>query len=171
MKIHMRRFYRFILICVIITYFSLLNMAQAEQNIQPNSDLASDFTLGDLDGRVFKLSDYKSRVIVLYFMCTWCNDCRAAIPGLKDIYARYEAKGLILLKINIMESREKMKAYAKKYSIPYPILLDSDGSVSRNYGVVGVPVKLLINRDGRIVCWNCRSFDKLLEKQLDGTEH
>jgi peroxiredoxin len=172
MKTHVRWYYGFILICAIITYFSLQYMAQAEQNIQPNSsDRASDFTLSDLDGRVVKLSDYKGRIIVLYFMCTWCTDCRSAIPGLKDIYARYGAKGLILLNINVMESREKMTAYAKKHSLPYPTLLDRDGNVSRSYGVVGVPVKLLINRDGRIICWNCRSFDNLLEKQFERTGH
>ena len=170
MKIDVRRFFNFILICAIITYLSLQNIAQAEQNIQPNKpDRASDFTLKDLDGRIVNLSDFKGRTVVLYFMCTWCADCRAAIPGLKDIYSRYRAKGLVLLNINVMESREKTTAYAKKYDLPYPILLDGDGNVSRNCGVVGVPVKVLIDRDGWIICWNCRSFDSLLEKQFERT--
>lgn len=170
MKIDVRRFFNFILIFTIVTCFSLQNIAQAEQNIQPKrTERASDFTLKDLDGRIVNLSDFKGRTVVLYFMCTWCTDCRAAIRGLKDIYSRYRAKGLVLLSINIMESREKMTAYAKKYDLPYPILLDEDGNVSRTYGVVGVPVKILIDRDGWIICWNCRSFDSLLEKQFEVT--
>ncbi len=170
-EIHVRRFLSFILIFAILTCFSLQNMAQAEQNIQPKgSDRASDFTLKDLDGRIVKLSDYKGRTVVLYFMCTWCTDCRAAVPGLKDIYFQYRAKGLVFLNIDIMESREKAAAFAKKYDLPYPTLLDVDGNVSRSYGVVGVPVKVLIDRDGRMICWNCRSFDSLLEKQFERTE-
>jgi peroxiredoxin len=167
----MRWYYRFMLICAIITYFSIQCLAQAQQSAQSNSDRAPDFTLEDLDGRIVTQSDYKGRTIVLYFMCTWCTDCRSAIPGLKDTYARYGAKGLIFLNINVMESREKMTAYAKKYNLPYPTLLDRDGNVSRGYGVVGVPVKLLINKDGRIICWNCRSFDSLLEKQFETAGH
>lgn len=170
MKINARWFLNFITICAIFLCFSLQNIAQAEQNIQPKkTERASDFTLKDLDGRIVKLSDFNGRTVVLYFMCTWCTDCRAAIRGLKDIYTRYTAKGLVLLSINVMESRGKMTAYAKKYDLPYPILLDENGNVSRTYGVVGVPVKALIDRDGWIICWNCRSFDSLLEKQFEST--
>jgi len=38
-------------------------------------------------------------------------------------------------------------AYAKKNSLPYPTLLDPEGTISKSYGVVGVPVKVLIDRE------------------------
>lgn len=128
---------------------------------------AADFVLKDINGKEVKLSDYKGRPIFLIFMTTWCRDCYASIPALKTIYKRYHEKGLIMLNINIQETQAKMAAYSYKNDLPYPTLLDTEGTVSRKYGVGGVPVKALIDRDGRIICWNCRSLEAMLENQLE----
>ena len=161
MKISLRWISSFILICSIFTFFPVQNVVHGQD------DRASDFTLKDLDGRSVRLSDYKGRTIVLYFMATWCPECRGAIPQLKDIYSSYNARGLVLLAINVMESKDKVAAFSRKYNLPYPVLLDEDGKVYRSYGVGGVPVKALVDRNGRIICWNCRSFDDLLAKQFE----
>ena len=168
MKISLRWLFSFILVCSIITFFPIQNIAHGQGSANANQDdRASDFTLKDLDGRNVRLSDYKGNTIVLYFMATWCPECRGTIPRLKEIYSSYNAKGLVLLSIDVMESKEKVAAFSRKYNLPYPILLDEDGKVYRSYGVGGVPVKALIDRNGRIICWNCRSFDNLLAKQFE----
>jgi peroxiredoxin len=158
----------FILVCSVVIFFSVPYIAQEQGSATANQDdRASDFTLKDLDGRNVRLSDYKGKTILLYFMATWCPECRSAIPQLKEIYSLYNAKGLVLLIIDVMESKEKAAAFSRKYSLPFSILLDEDGKVYRSYGVGGVPVKALIDRNGRIICWNCRSFDNLLAKQFE----
>jgi peroxiredoxin len=158
----------FILVCSVVIFFSVPYIAQEQGSATANQDdRASDFTLKDLDGRKVRLSDYKGKTILLYFMATWCPECRSAIPQLKEIYSLYNAKGLVLLIIDVMESKEKAAAFSRKYSLPFSILLDEDGKVYRSYGVGGVPVKALIDRNGRIICWNCRSFDNLLAKQFE----
>jgi peroxiredoxin len=168
MKTYLRWLTSFILVCSVVLFFSVPYMAPEQGSAEANQDdRASDFTLKDLDGRTVNLSDYKGKTIVLYFMATWCPECRSAIPHLKELYASYNPKGLIFLSIDVMESKEKAAAFSRKYNIPYPILLDEEGKVYRNYGVGGVPVKALIDRDGRIICWNCRSFDSLLAKQFE----
>lgn len=161
MKISLRWISGFILICSILTFFPVQNVAHGQD------DRASDFTLKDIDGRSVRLSDYKGRTIVLYFMATWCPECRGAIPQLKEIYSSYNARGLVLLAIDVMESKDKVAAFSRKYNLPYTVLLDEDGKVYRSYGVGGVPVKALVDRNGRIICWNCRSFDDLLAKQFE----
>ncbi len=168
MKIRILWLFNFILICGIIVFSPAQNIALGQEGASGNQDdRASDFTLKDLDGRNVRLSDYKGKTIVLYFMATWCPECRGTIPKLKEIYSSYNEKGLILLSIDVMESKEKAAAFSRKYNIPYPILLDEDGKVYRSYGVGGVPLKALIDRSGRIICWNCRSFDDLLAKQFE----
>jgi peroxiredoxin len=128
---------------------------------------AADFTLRSLNGKDFRLSDYKGKVVLLNFMATWCPECRTSIPYLKAIYAQYNPQGLIMLSISVEEPEEKVAAFSKKNNLPYTTLLDREGTIARNYGVVGVPVKVLIDREGRIICWNCRSLDTQLEKQLE----
>ena len=168
MKKSLRWLFSFILVCSIIIFFCIPNVAHGEEIAKTqDDDRAADFTLKDLDSRSVRLSDYKGRTILLYFMTTWCPECRSTMPKLKEIYSLYNAKGLVLLNINVMESREKALAFSKKYSLPFPTLLDGDGKVYQSYGVFGVPLTALIDRNGRIICWNCRRLDKLLEKQFE----
>ena len=168
MKISLRWLFSLILVCIIIIVSPTQNIEHWQGRANANQDdCAADFTLKDLDGRNVRLSEYKGKTIVLYFMATWCRECRGTIPRLKEIYSSYSSKGLVLLSINVMESKEKVAAYSRKYNLPYPTLLDEDGKVYRSYGAGGVPVKALIDRNGRIICWNCRSFDNLLAKQFE----
>ncbi len=168
MKKSLRWLVSFVLVCNIIIFFLITNVANGEEIAKTRDDnRALDFTLNDLDGRNVRLSDYKGKTILLYFMATWCPECRTTIPHLKEIYSLYNAKGLVLLTIDVMESREKASAFSKKYSLPFPTLLDGEGKVYQSYGVFGVPLTALIDRNGRIICWNCRSLDKLLENQFE----
>jgi len=152
--------------CAILFFWGPTD-ARADQNAQSaDKDMAPAFALKDLDGRDVRLSDFQGKPILLYFMATWCPQCRAMIPRMLEINSRYSAKGLVILGVNVMESREKMVSYAKKNALPYRTLLDLEGKVAQSYGVVGLPVLALVSKEGRIICWNCRSLDKLVEKQL-----
>lgn len=133
---------------------------------QGGENIAPDFTLKDLNGRDVRLSQYRGKPVFLVFGATWCPQCREEIPEIKNIYSRYGPQGLVVLYIDVMESQSKVAAFVKKRSIPYPALLDTQGTVLDRYGIRGVPVKILIDRSGRIICWNCRSLPALLEKQL-----
>lgn len=158
----------FLISFLILLYSASAGFASASSDDAKADDAyAADFVLKDLNGKDVRLSDYKGRPIFLIFMTTWCRDCFASIPTLKAIYNRYHEKGLVMLSIDIQEPHAKVAAYAKKNSLPYPVLLDPEGTLSRKYGVGGVPVKALVDRTGRIICWNCRSLEEQIEKQFE----
>ena len=125
---------------------------------------APDFVLEDLKGNQVMLSDYKGKPVLLVFTATWCPYCRAEIPHLKEIYSRYNAKGLEIIYIDIQESVEKVSSYMAKHKIPFKTLLDKDGKVAYLFGVRGVPTQFLIGKDGTILCMECRSVDGMLNK-------
>jgi peroxiredoxin len=52
-----------------------------------------------------------------------------------------------------------VRAFADRYKIPYRVLLDKDAKVAMLYEIVGVPNLILIDREGTIVCRQCRSID------------
>ena len=124
---------------------------------------ALDFTLEDLNGNTVKLSDFKDRGVLLVFTTTWCSYCRKEIPRLKELYAKYKEKGLEIINIDIQGSKDKVSEYTLKHRLPYTVLLDKDGKVASMYGVRGVPTKVLISKNGTIVCFACRSIDIMLE--------
>jgi len=124
---------------------------------------APNFTLKDLNGEEVKLSNHKGKVVLLIFSTTWCPHCRTSIPYLKKIYQNYKDRGFVIFNINIMESQKTVSSFATKYDLPYRVLLDESGEVAKSYGIRGVPSLLLVNKEGTIVCRQCRSVDVLLE--------
>jgi len=131
------------------------------------NDQAPDFVLKDLKGGQYRLSDQRGKPVLLIFGTTWCSACREEIPRLKDIYARYAKKGLVMVNIDVRESRNKVSRYADKYELPYRLLLDENGAVSEMYGVRGVPALILLDEAGMIV-GEQRFIDPLLVNMFKG---
>ena len=130
-------------------------------------DKAPDFILKDIQGGKFTLSDQRGKPVLLIFGTTWCPSCREEIPHLKDIYTRYAKKGLIMVNIDIQESRDKVSRYADKYELPYRVLLDENGDVAKTYGIRGVPAMILLDEAG-IIIGGQRFIDPLLANMFKG---
>jgi len=123
---------------------------------------APDFELTDLQGNRVRLSDFRGMTVLLNFTTTWCPTCRSIVPYLKETYDKYRDRGLVILNINIQESPRKVGAFAKRHDIPWSVLLDPDGRAAKTYQIIGVPDLTLVNKDGMIICRQCRSLDLLL---------
>ena len=124
---------------------------------------APDFRLKDLKGRDVSLGSLRDRPVLLVFGTTWCPYCREEIPRIKEIYRQGREKRLEVLNIYINEQEAKVAAFAAKYELPYPVLLDKDGQVAERYQVRGVPTLVLLDRQGKIVCYQCRNLDAMLK--------
>ncbi|HHO76521.1 MAG TPA: TlpA family protein disulfide reductase [Deltaproteobacteria bacterium] len=134
-----------------------------EQSIEVS---AADFTLRDLEGKTHVLSEYAGKTVLLNFTTTWCPYCIKDIPNLKKIYSEYKDRDFVLFSIYIQESDTKVASFAKKYKLPYTVLLDTDGRIAQSYGVRGVPTKILVDKKGTILCLACRSLDVMLDKEM-----
>lgn len=128
---------------------------------------APEFILEDLQGDKVKLSDYIGRDILVNFGATWCRYCRKEIPDLKKMYSKYREKGFEILNIYTRENENKVASFVDEYNIPYRVLLDKEGIVSRQYGVRGVPTHCLVSRDGMILCYGCRNLELILRVLFD----
>ena len=71
------------------------------------------------------------------------------MPLLQEI-SRDHADDVTILGIDLGERAQKVSAYAKDAGLTFPILLDPRGKVAEAYGVLGLPVTLLVGADGKI---------------------
>ena len=129
-------------------------------------DRAPDFTLKDLQGRTFKLSENRGKPVLLVFGATWCPYCVQEIPRLKEMFAKYTPQGIAIVNIDIQEPQAKVARFADRHQLPYRVLLDETATVAKNYGVRGVPNFTLVNKEGQVACRQCSSVEPLLEKML-----
>ncbi|HVO64892.1 MAG TPA: redoxin domain-containing protein [Syntrophales bacterium] len=167
MKVSLKQLILFFLICGMIYCLSFPAYSRGEKSYNVmEGDQAPNFSLKDLNGHNVRLSDYKGRPVLLLFMTTWIRGCWEMIPHMKEFHSLYSKKGLALFNIDIQESQKRAEQFAKEKVIPYPTLLDKDGETRSKFGVFSVPVMILINSEGRIICWDCPDLSKLLEKQF-----
>ena len=127
---------------------------------------APDFALPSLQGSNLRLSEYRSDVVVLNFMASWCNRCSDALPALNSIYDTYQPEGLQVLAVGVDFSSAKAAAFADALQPKFPLLADdSENSVSKAYELENLPLTLVIDREGRIRFVH-KSFDKDTGQQL-----
>ncbi len=120
---------------------------------------APDFSLDDIEGKPFKLSNQKGNPVIMFFGATWCPACRGEMSSYKALYDKYAKSGLKFLYIDLNESTRKVASFAKENSFPFVVLLDLDGSVASNYGIIGVPTIILVDRQGNIIGAGHRTSD------------
>jgi len=108
---------------------------------------APQFTLQDMSGRQVSLDDYRDKVVILDFWATWCGPCRVSMPILDRIQAEYAGK-LSVLAVNLRETKGVVREYILEESLHSEVLLDEDGSIASQYGVVGIPTQYLIDQKG-----------------------
>lgn len=119
----------------------------------PGAAQASDFELKDTNGSGHRLSSYKgNRPVLLYFWATWCPACLAVKPQVAGMRKDVPESELEILGINVggVDTPERMKKYMAGHPAPYPNLYDEGGEVTKTYRVQGIPLFILVDRDGKV---------------------
>jgi thiol-disulfide isomerase/thioredoxin len=128
-----------------ITPESYIQTAAREGNIAP------DFSLETLDGKVVRLADLRGKPVLINFWATWCPPCRAEMPEIQAAYEKYADKGLVVLAVDftVQDKLSDVKAYIQVLKLTFPILMDGTGDVGAGlYGVIGLPSSFFIDPDG-----------------------
>ncbi len=113
---------------------------------------APDFALKATDGKTYKLSGLKDKIVVLEW---WNRDCpvsRRYVPTMKKLAEKYKDKGVVWLGVDSThyQTDQKRQAFIRKQAISYPILIDRDGTVGRAYGARTTPHMFIIEK-GKLV--------------------
>lgn len=112
---------------------------------------APDFILKDTAARTVSLSSLKGKVVLLNFWATWCPPCREEMPALNKLYKEYKDKGLVVIAVSTDRKAEYVKDYLGKYPVNFPVLMDPDIKVSRQYRVFSMPTSFLLDKNGIII--------------------
>ncbi len=96
---------------------------------------APDFELADQNGELHSLEDYRGQWVVLYF---YPKDdtpgCTTQACEFRDNIFAYKNLNAQILGVSL-DDVESHEAFAEEYSLPFPLLADTEGTAATAYGV------------------------------------
>lgn len=107
------------------------------------------FTLQDIHGQAWDLKNLRGKVVMLSFWSTSCPPCSEEMPDLERLHQRFHGQGLIILAIS-GDRPADLRRYRAAQKLSFPLLLDPDDQVKKQFRVVGIPKTFLYDREGRL---------------------
>ena len=98
------------------------------------------------------------RLIIVDLFATWCPPCQQETPVLRAFDRAYRERGLQIVGISVQELQGSVAAYAERYGLEYPIIMDVDGALFRAASAGGLPTKILLDPSGRVLAVLPRPF-------------
>ena len=111
---------------------------------------ALDFKLQTLAGENVSLSDFRGKPVLLNFWATWCGPCKFEMPFLQAINDSYSDKGLVVLVVDYGEKPAVIEKFMTDLNLSMTVPMDSDGKVTKAFGIGALPTTFLIDKEGII---------------------
>ena len=131
------------LVCILL---AALCAAGAPQKREP----APHFNATAMDGEKYTNASVKGNVVLLDFWTTWCPYCNEEAALVDRLGKEFADKGLIVLAINVAESKKKVKKHLEAHPRTCPVVLMEDTNLAAMYQATVYPIYVVIDRDGLI---------------------
>ncbi|MGK7312261.1 MAG: TlpA family protein disulfide reductase [Candidatus Longimicrobiales bacterium M2_2A_002] len=113
-----------------------------------------------LDGDSVALADLRGEVVLVNVWATWCVPCRKEAPELEALHQRYGDRGLRVVGVTVDNrgAEAQIRQFVDRFGMTYDIWWDADGRAIDEFGAVGVPLTVLLDRDGRVAWRHLGAF-------------
>ncbi|MGB8656301.1 MAG: TlpA disulfide reductase family protein [Candidatus Zixiibacteriota bacterium] len=127
---------------------------------------AFDFSLPDLNGKIWSMNDCQGQVVVLSFWATWCPPCVEEVPKLSNLYLKYRSQGVQVIGIALDKNNlDLLGQFVRGHGISYPVLVGTEQILANLHAtpagknLKGVPATFIFDQRGQVYKRFDGSFD------------
>jgi len=121
------------------------------------------------DDRPWSSASASGRVLVANFWASWCGPCRAEQPALSAVAHQSRDRGVMVIGVNVQDTRAAALAYVREFQVPYQSLFDRSAQVAARLPAVALPTTFILDRDG-VIAYQLtgKTTVPILRSRLDG---
>ena len=128
---------------------------------------APAFALTDFSGQSLTLARFRGKVVLLDFWATWCAPCEVEMPVFATWQRQYGPQGLQVIAISMDDDAGPARRLVSRLKLNYPVAMGDARLGARYGGVLGLPLTLLIDRNGIVRArFQGETDRRLIERQV-----
>lgn len=147
--IPLRTILRSAIICLLTSSLLCITVGPAAGKTK-TKEPAPRFNATTTRGEKFNNDSLKGKVVLLEFWTTWCGFCLQEAGFVDRINDAYTNKGLVILAINVGESKKTVKKYLEQHPRTTRIVLTDDTNLAAMFEAKVYPIYVVIDRDGNV---------------------
>jgi thiol-disulfide isomerase/thioredoxin len=116
----------------------------------PRNIHAPNFTLTDLNGKKFSLSEFKGKVVFLEFWATWCGPCIISMPNVEKLSEEFKGKKIEFLSLSLDQDENAVREFSRERQLKNRIAMIGESGVDQRYGISSIPAFFIIDQRGDV---------------------
>ena len=97
------------------------------------------------------LAKLKGKIVYVDFWASWCGPCKQSFPWMNDMHAKYAARGLEIVAINVDGKQADAERFLATTTAKFTVAFDAKGQTPKQFDVKAMPTSYLIGGDGKVL--------------------
>ncbi|MCA4781724.1 TlpA family protein disulfide reductase [Empedobacter falsenii] len=115
---------------------------------------APDFSLADINGKRFDLSDFKGKYVYIDIWATWCGPCKVQIPFMKELEKQFREAPIHFVSISLDKEEDKPiweKMVRENQMSGVQLFAGRENNFGYDYQIQYIPTFLILDKEGNIM--------------------
>jgi peroxiredoxin len=101
-----------------------------------------------VQGSQESLADYRGKIVLLHFFASWCSECIAEVPTLRNLHNAFKGSAFQIVGVAVDDDPFDAQSFVRQFGVPFPVILDTQGELKSYFSVKDLPVTLFLDRKG-----------------------